>query len=98
MLSETKYKLKRYILKIRKIQNGEVLPLQRNIPSICKNWGFPLAFQNLPEKKGLYSFYSTHNIFAEKKTLKSMGANINGISPSLETFKTRLDEVLCNLL
>lgn len=41
MLLETKYKMKRYILKIGKIRNGKVLPLQRTIPSIYKNLVFP---------------------------------------------------------
>lgn len=51
MLLETKYKMKRYILKIGKIQNGQVLPLQRTIPSIYKNSVFPPLLSKTHQRK-----------------------------------------------
>lgn len=70
MVSETKYKMRRYILKIGKTQIDRVLLLQRNVLSSYKNWGFfsPLIFQD-QVGKGLYAFPSTHKALVEKETI-----------------------------
>lgn len=51
ILSETKYKMKRCILKIGEPEIAKVLPLQRNVLSNYKNLGFPPPYFPRPQWK-----------------------------------------------
>lgn len=80
MLLETKYKMKRYILKIGKNTKWAGPSPAKDYSINLQEFGLsPFAFQNPPAERGLNSFYSTHQVFVEKKTLKNMGENTTGI-------------------